>query len=190
MKFKILIPAMLTLFLLQACTNSTDSHAPSDALHSSAADGASTQDSGGKWEYYSNSRFGFCLNYPAFLLSPGEEPTNNDGMRFATRDGSSSLAAWGENMLLNETIPLEFEERSQDGFEFDGRKRRVTYKKLGEDWFAVSGFLDEKVIFYRKVIQGEGLTFYEIEFLYPSAEKEQWDAIVDRVLASWPDCNS
>ena len=57
--------------------------------------------SNGSWEQYSNSRYGFTVDYPS-SWKLGEAPDNNDGREFISPDGSVSCRAYGfQNALVN-----------------------------------------------------------------------------------------
>ncbi|WP_146108726.1 hypothetical protein [Chromatium okenii] len=87
---------------------------------------------------YLNARFQFSVRYPAQLLYPQGEADNGDGQRFVSRDARTTLAAFGTNLLLNGSLDAEFEEVARDGIG-DHPLRVVTYKKLGNNWYVVSG---------------------------------------------------
>jgi len=56
--------------------------------------------SNGSWEQYSNSRYGFTVDYPS-NWKLGEAPDNNDGREFLSPDGLISCRAYGfQNVLL------------------------------------------------------------------------------------------
>lgn len=141
-----------------------------------------------KWETYINFRFEFCLEYPAGFLTPGDPPTNGDGMSFFTRNQEGKILAWGTHILIGGTLAEDYKIDKQDGLDSAGRQRRVTYTRLAGNWYVNSGFLDEKNIFYRKVKERDDQTFVVIQFEYPKADKKTWDPIVTRVADSWPDC--
>ncbi|MFH1509487.1 MAG: PsbP-related protein [bacterium] len=56
----------------------------------------------GEWQNYSNTRYGFSVEYPPDWIL-GEAPTNNDGRTFTSEDGKVTCHAYGfQNALFNE----------------------------------------------------------------------------------------
>jgi hypothetical protein len=105
-----------------------------------------------KLSRYCNARFSYCLNYPTTLMYQGEESANGDGLVFTNTAGAEVLRVFGRlNQDANgNTISLEKQFRTE--LNKKGKDRKVTYKKLGKDFFAVSGY-ENGMIFYTKVIQ-------------------------------------
>lgn len=123
---------------------------------------------------YTNARYGFSIAYPVGLLVPQGEPTNGDGQKFVSRDGSASLTAFGSNRL----------DRSlQDEFQSAQENRSVTYKVLKRDMFVVSGTENGKIFYQKTLLRGDVFKTFIIE--YDEQERATFDAITTRVARSF-----
>jgi len=131
---------------------------------------------------YLNARFQFAVHYPAQLLYPQGEADNGDGQRFLSKDARTTLAAFGNNLALNGSLEAEFEEAARGGIG-DHPLRVVTYKKLGNHWYVVSG-VEQGMVFYTKRIQ-VGDQFIGFEFTYPESQRQTWDKVTSQINASF-----
>jgi hypothetical protein len=123
---------------------------------------------------YCNSRFGFCVEYPKYLgIEPA--PTNNDGRRFYDPDGFLLIAS-GINNALDETLQTEM--LSQKG-EFD----KVTYQKVGKNWYVLSGVKGSEILYLKTYVGGGSINHLYIR--YPVQMKSTYDKIVDVVSRSF-----
>jgi len=126
-----------------------------------------------QWDTYSNPRFGATAEYPADLFTVQEPPPENgDGQTFHTADGRAELTIYGTNNLHRE--------EPQAYVQHNVSLRDVTYKKIGADFYAVSGTRGATIYY-------EHCNFPNMDVLscfyvsYPAAEKAKWDAIVTRI---------
>ena len=109
---------------------------------------------------YSNVRFAFTIDYPDCFVM-GEEPQNGDGCGFSLKYGIS-FSVWGsynDSDYYGETI--------QEYFQKDADRAKSTYHVQKNNWFVMSGNLDDGNIFYKKVVlmddntdRGTYVTFY------------------------------
>lgn len=140
-----------------------------------------------KYETYCNQRFGFCIDYPNEILFPQGESGNGDGQIFKSKDAENTLWAYRDfrdniDPEIQYTIETAYNEDSW-GNNPDKPKRVITYKKLGNIFFIVSGYDDGK-IFYQKSIMREGqLVTCLIE--YNESEKDIYNKISDRIFKSF-----
>ncbi len=110
-------------------------------------------------DVYCNARFGYCIDYPGGKLFPQPESENGDGRIFVASDSNEIIRVYGFFMwnpedqranvdqlkdLFNRDLKDADDENPDD-------KLRVTYKKLGKDFFVISGFKRGKV-YYQKTI--------------------------------------
>ncbi len=131
---------------------------------------------------YGNGRFSFSIDYPAKLLTPQGEAGNGDGQTFLSSDGNTKLAVWGMNNAIDpfDTIKTHFAKAIKDDKK---AKRQITLKVQKENWYVLSGFEGE-AIFYRKVYLVDD-QFLTMDFTYPKAQREQWDAVATRLEKSF-----
>lgn len=143
------------------------------------------------YKTYSNSRFGFSISYPANILLMQPPPENGDGRSFVSRDGRAKMLVYGSNnaypvfddgrmgYTLKELYDLQVK-----GEGSRAKKRVVSYKTLGSNWFVVSGVEDGKVFYTKTFVRNgqEVITFY-IE--YPQGQKKVYDSMTDVMVKSF-----
>jgi hypothetical protein len=123
---------------------------------------------------YTNARYAFSIAYPVGILVPQGEPDNGDGQKFASRDGSATLLAFGSNRL----------DRSlQDEFQTAQENRAVTYKILKRDMFVVSGTGNGKIFYQKTLLRGDVFKTFIIE--YDEQQRATFDAITARIARSF-----
>ena len=93
---------------------------------------------------YTNGRFGFGIDYPVPLLKPGIAPVNGDGLKFVSADKQTTLEVYGSIAPEGVTIASLYQAALKDY----GRSR-ITYRRQRGNWFVVSGFIADSLIFYR-----------------------------------------
>lgn len=125
-----------------------------------------------KLDTYLNARYTFSIPYPADRLKPQGESQNGDGQTFLSSDGETSLIAFGSmaGVTDNGTIQGAFNDAIN---EFGDN---LTYKKLGSNWFVLSGSADGKHITYHKTILNNG-TLITFILNYPVEEKGYYDKL-------------
>lgn len=128
------------------------------------------------YQIYSNTRFGYTVEYPAQLLTPQGEADNGDGQAFRSSDGKCEMLTYAGYNVLNETLKSVYRK------ELSGHSR-VTYRLLRPTFFVVSG-IDGDRVFYRKTIYRSGI-FYTLQISYPVSEKALYDSITARVAKSF-----
>jgi hypothetical protein len=99
-------------------------------------------------------------------------PENGDGQTFHTADGRAELSIYGSYNIDGE--------RPEDYVQRHVSLRDVTYKKIGADFYAVSGTRGEAIYYERcNFPNHDVLTCFYVS--YPAAEKAKWDPIVARI---------
>lgn len=123
---------------------------------------------------YSNARYGYSIAYPAGLLIPQGESDNGDGQRFASKDGSATLLAFGSNRM-DRSLAEEFQSAQAN--------RSVTYKVLKRDMFVVSGTENGKIFYQKTLLRGDAFKTFIIE--YDEQERATFDSITARIARSF-----
>jgi hypothetical protein len=133
---------------------------------------------------YRNERHGFGLSYPAeFVLDRATLPADGSGAEFWTADGSAGFAVYGgENAARRPLRDVLAEARANIAAQDGGR---VTYTRLGTDWFVVSGVADGRIVYQRTVLGRGGRRVATLYVSYPEAEKARWDAAVTLMSRSF-----
>jgi hypothetical protein len=128
------------------------------------------------WSTHRDPAFGFSIRYPSDLF----EPLKSDTPSFhylMSRDGESKLfvGAWSNrDRRTPASVRQWLLENGQGGDE-------VVYDPHGRSWFVLSGYHQEK-IYYEKVMftcAGGVVSIFGIN--YPIAQREFYDAIVERL---------
>lgn len=128
------------------------------------------------YQVYSNTRFGYTVEYPAKLLIAQGESDNGDGQTFRSSDGKCEMLVYASYNVLNETLKSIYRKELS-------KHSKVTYKLLKPTFFVLSG-IDEDRVFYRKTIYRSGI-FYTLEITYPLSEKALYDKVTARVSKSF-----
>lgn len=109
---------------------------------------------------YTNSRYGFSVMYPDCFVM-GEEPQNGDGCGFSLKYGIS-FSVWGSYNDIG-----YYGKNIHEYFLKDADRAKSTYHMQKNNWFVMSGNLDDDNIFYKKVAlmddntgRGTYVTFY------------------------------
>lgn len=123
---------------------------------------------------YCNIRYGFCFNYPAFLIS-APQPASGDGIRIYDKKGFV-IAVSGSNNTLGDT----FESELRIQFKYIGH---MTYSRRGNNWFAIAGIQEIKLIYIKEFISTGSINRLYIEF--PKDQKEKYDKIIDSISKSF-----
>ncbi|WP_145963955.1 hypothetical protein [Chromobacterium phragmitis] len=129
---------------------------------------------------YVNARFAFSVPYPDKLLQMGEESDNGDGVRFASPDRHTEMAAWGSNNALEETLQSRFRDELREK-SASGKPRKVTFKTIKNNWFVISGTEGDR-IFYRKTYFSDD-QFIVVDLRYPASQRTTWDPLVSHIAA-------
>jgi hypothetical protein len=123
---------------------------------------------------YINARYGFQVSYPAFLIS-APNPASGDGIRMYDKKGFV-LVASGINNESGETFQSELEtQRVSIG--------KINYGVRGNNWFAISGIKENKIIYIKSYIGTGSINHLYIE--YPKDQKDKYDKIVEAIAKSF-----
>lgn len=131
---------------------------------------------------YHNARFGYSIAYPQTLLLPQGEADNGDGQVFTSLAGDASLRVYGTN--FDKSSP-DLYPNIEDAFHEAASEKTgkvITYKLLKDNWFVVSGLIDNK-IFYQKTVYGKQQTC-TLYLEYPKNQQKTYDAITKHIANS------
>jgi len=127
------------------------------------------------YERYCNSRFPYCLDYPARFTMEAA-PVNNDGRTFYDEYGGMEMEVYGTRNALETTLSADMRETA-------GEIDRVTYRKMGRNWFALSGYSGRNIVFIKKWLHDN--EFYALHMIYPVSARKIYDKIVARISRSF-----
>lgn len=125
------------------------------------------------YQGYYNPRFDFSVSYPTFFVRK-YEAANQDGCEFEYGN-NYSMKAYGMNNVLEKTIKELFK---------DSKSSKDTYSTCKDNWFVLSGINEQGNIYYRKTMLANDIE-YTVELIYPQEKKEQYDAVVQKVVNSF-----
>ncbi|MGL5087456.1 MAG: hypothetical protein ACRC68_17345, partial [Clostridium sp.] len=98
-----------------------------------------------KYIKYTNSRFGFSIEYPDFLEMQ-EAPTNDDGRIFISKDKNIKLVVSGYNNVLNDTVNSLYNDDIN-------KLINIGYKSISERSYVVT-WRDGDIMKYKSVVVG------------------------------------
>jgi hypothetical protein len=121
---------------------------------------------------YCNSRFQFCVKFPADFGQP-QESGNGDGAIMLSVDKKAELRAFGSNAF-------EGFDKLTDEFKTATSDIKLTYKVIKPNWFVFSGTDRKGMIVYRKTakrkVSDPGsdayFVFQTICFTYPPQQSQ------------------
>ena len=134
-----------------------------------------------KTETYCNGRFAFSIDIPTQILIPQPPPTNGNGRRFVSKDGSAVLRVYGSSNHLRKKLIDRYVEESN--LSDKPAQTLVTYKVIKDDWFVISGYEGDK-IFYQKefLVDDQFKTFI---FTFPHSKRAIYEPLIAGFAASF-----
>ena len=130
-----------------------------------------------KYERYHNSRFNYSLLYPTNILVKQQAPENDDGRTFTSPDRRIIMKVFGSHNVFNKNIQNLYRE------ELNRSKQTVTYKRLADNWFVISGYENNRV-FYNKTMLHEG-NVLTLSIHYDKSLQPKFDPIVAAISRSF-----
>ena len=131
----------------------------------------------GDWTEYRNERFGFSLGYPGSVFAVERKTDAGDGQVFVASDGDARLLV---GALVNDSAytPATYQEyvaRHSYG------EYKIGYRRLGSSWFVLSGEGNGRVFYEKVMFSCGGRLINSFAMIYPVAQRQIFDPIVERV---------
>lgn len=126
-----------------------------------------------QYYHYHNNRFDYGISYPSCFIQQ-EESTNGDGCRFYMNE-KIYLSVYASYNALNETLADRFYERNDT----------TTYSSLKSNWFVVSGYTNDKIIFYQKTVLKNDIFITAILY-YPPEYQNEFQEITQYIFSKFP----
>jgi len=133
---------------------------------------------------YCNSKFDFCIQYPSSFkkLPP---PENGDGLIFISADSLAEIRAYG-------SLVAALDNGLSDEYSFATTSLDITYKRMTDHSFIISGMNKDNRIIYRKTsiskirYMGEPGTqvFRTLMIEYPASQSAQYEEYCRRISNS------
>jgi hypothetical protein len=152
--------------------------APLSAAPLSAAQGPSASNDL-KYTRYVDAKTGTAITYPGSVFSKSDESTDQF-TKFISSDRLATFYLISRYNHHKETIP-DLSATAEEALAEE--KALITYRRVKQDWFVLSGFVNDN-IFYRKTVlsnDGEAIATFQINF--PKSQKPFYYNIVERM--SW-----
>ncbi len=133
------------------------------------------------WQSYEDPAYGFEVELPLGLFTGSRR--EDSGITLDETDGRGQIDVYGAQNTQG-LSPREF----QAELSRTDRIREITYARRGSSWFVISGYYrrdddeGDDLIFYAKFMfspDRERLSAFEAS--YPIADKELYDAIIERM---------
>ena len=135
------------------------------------------------YDQYCNARFEYCLDYPNFL-SPQPESPNGDGRIFINKKGEEVLRVFGRLNLDAEGEIISLEQQYKIDIQDNLKKNNVvTYKKLGETFFVISGYRNGKIFYQKTILKNDAFAFAILQ--YHKDEKAIYDKVSTEIFKSF-----
>jgi hypothetical protein len=119
---------------------------------------------------YTNSRFGFAIEYPSSFVAKQPPPTNGDGITLTSQDGEASLVIAGSN---NDGFTLL--QGYHTALDSIGSESELGYHKIGGSWFVIS-WRSQETLGYQKTFVGKG-SQNSFRFTFPESQRGQYEQI-------------
>lgn len=133
---------------------------------------------------YCNPRFGYCIDYPKDMFYPQPESQNGDGRIFLNKNKAEVLIVYGTMCITPEGNDKSLREQLEDDIQnIISEKGKLTYKKIGINFYVLSGYKNDK-IFYQKTILKEDVFACAI-LQYNETEKNDYNIIAKLIFESF-----
>lgn len=130
-----------------------------------------------EWSHYTNVRFGYGIDVPPGFAAEGEAD-NGDGQVFRTP--TATLTVFGGNVTAAD-FESEAVQRQRDA---EQDKWAITYQVSTPQKASWSGKRGARILYARMIALCAGTQFGSFALEYSSADRQTFDAVVDRLVAS------
>jgi hypothetical protein len=128
-----------------------------------------------RWVSYADRRFGFALEYPEDIFAPDLSRSDAD-KTFRSRDGRATLQI---SASLTNGVALTAHRRAlREGAYADAA---FDYEPRRPNWYVLSGTLGTHMFYHRVTFSCDGRALHSWKLVYPLAEREHYDRIVEEV---------
>ena len=132
---------------------------------------------------YCNARFRYCIDYPVFLKAQPESE-NGDGRIFTGKAGEKVLTVFGRLNQDSDGNPISLQNQyEKDRRDLHSSGINISYKKLGKNFYVLSGQKANTVVYRKTIIKDEAFCFAYLE--YDIAQNTLFDSILPRISQSF-----
>ncbi len=133
-----------------------------------------------EWTTYTGERYGFSVEYPAYLLKEQKAPHNNDGRTFLSENGSASLVVFGR---FN-TDEWADAKAMKAGLLASGNYTDLSYEQAKEGWVVLSGTRGDVVYYEKYVLSCKNKIINSIILNHLSEDTDRFSDITKRIAMS------
>ncbi len=130
--------------------------APAASPAPSILPGLETEITPGDFQTYDNDRFDYSISYPSNFLIPQGVSGNGDGQRFVSKDNRVVMTVFGQHNAMEKSLEELFNEELKPN-------HTITYKRLKDKWFVVSGYEGDKVFYLKTRLKDDVIKTFHIE---------------------------
>jgi hypothetical protein len=131
----------------------------------------------GDWTEYRNERFGFSLEYPGGVFAVERKTDAGDGQVFVASDGEARLLV-GALANVSSYTPASYQDYVARHSYGD---YKIEYRRLGGSWFVLSGEGNGRIFYEKVMFSCGGRLINSFAMIYPAAQRQTFDPIVERV---------
>lgn len=129
---------------------------------------------------YRNEKYGFSLTVPE-QFEAGTPRNPDDGGLWISRDGSARLIAVAAPNTTKETLASYRSFLMEESY----KSAKFDYTPMREDWFVLSGRMDDEMFYERITFACDGRYIYGWQMKYPVSERRRYDAMAELIHRSY-----
>ncbi len=137
------------------------------------------------YESYYNERFDFGIEYPNFLI-PQPPPDNNDGNKFISKNGASSMLVFRSVKIDNDANIIYSLDIAHDldKYQYNSDKSvKITKDEIFDNYYKFTGTKGNKHFVQITIFANEN--FFTILFEFKKSELKKYKGIIDYVANSF-----
>lgn len=120
---------------------------------------------------YLNARFGYAVTIPSGFTWQAES-ADGDGRTFTDDQTGMTIAAWGSNNALHETVISAFKQATVG--------HSVSYQQILDSEFTATWAENGTITYIREMVSAGAIR--AVQFTYPSTHRNECDRIVEQVV--------
>lgn len=133
-----------------------------------------------EWVRFDNSRFGYAVDVPPGFVQAGQAPANDDGLRFASGNGTQRLTVWGGQIIedsFESAVYASIGLAADDGWS-------IGYERVTPSWASFSGLRNGMVLYARAIALCGGQQYAAFELEYPERDLKAMSPVIERLVGS------
>lgn len=140
---------------------------------------ATTAIKAGRWEGYTNTRYGVMIDYPADLFAIQPPPPDNAGRNFTADKVGARFHVYSHANAMDFSIE---ELQAEDVLDIGDAE---ALKQNGADWYQVAASKEAETIVRRVLLSEGGAMLHRLEIAYPKTAAAAFEPVVARMVKSF-----